>query len=126
MANNQLNWQWMAGTGAGTRPHRVLSPSPGASGTTPAQCTCGAGSRNCRNAEGNVVHEPWKRVAKEHAGTCYPAPGVSLAEGLDPLQAGPGTLVTSGGRTSDAPSAAAGNASTGVCRTPPARKASLP
>lgn len=26
LANNQLNWQWMAGTGTDTRPHRVLNP----------------------------------------------------------------------------------------------------
>ena len=26
VANNQLNWQWMAGTGTDTRPNRVLNP----------------------------------------------------------------------------------------------------
>jgi deoxyribodipyrimidine photo-lyase len=27
VANNQLNWQWVAGTGTDTNPHRVLNPS---------------------------------------------------------------------------------------------------
>jgi deoxyribodipyrimidine photo-lyase len=26
VANNQLNWQWVAGTGTDTNPHRILSP----------------------------------------------------------------------------------------------------
>lgn len=26
VANNSLNWQWMAGTGTDTRPNRVLNP----------------------------------------------------------------------------------------------------
>ena len=26
VANNQLNWQWVAGTGTDTRPNRVLNP----------------------------------------------------------------------------------------------------
>ncbi|WP_342779491.1 FAD-binding domain-containing protein [Amycolatopsis cihanbeyliensis] len=31
MANNQLNWQWVAGTGTDSRPNRVLNPLPQAS-----------------------------------------------------------------------------------------------
>ena len=27
LANNQLNWQWVAGTGTDTRPNRVLNRS---------------------------------------------------------------------------------------------------
>ena len=26
IANNQLNWQWTAGTGTDTNPHRILNP----------------------------------------------------------------------------------------------------
>jgi deoxyribodipyrimidine photo-lyase len=27
LANNNLNWQWVAGTGTDTNPHRVLNPT---------------------------------------------------------------------------------------------------
>ena len=27
VANNQLNWQWVAGTGTSTNPHRILNPT---------------------------------------------------------------------------------------------------
>ena len=27
IANNSMNWQWVAGTGTDTRPHRVLNPT---------------------------------------------------------------------------------------------------
>ena len=27
VASNQLNWQWVAGTGTDTNPHRVLNPT---------------------------------------------------------------------------------------------------
>ena len=43
VANNQLNWQWVAGTGTDTRPYRVLNPLRQPSASTPTATTCGAG-----------------------------------------------------------------------------------
>ena len=40
VANNVLNWQWVAGTGMDTRPNRVLNPLRQAVRYDPAGETC--------------------------------------------------------------------------------------
>ncbi|WEH32614.1 deoxyribodipyrimidine photo-lyase [Streptomyces sp. AM 4-1-1] len=81
LANNQLNWQWAAGTGTDTRPNRVLNP-------------VAQGRRFDRHGDyvrrwvpelaevrGAVVHEPWELPARDRARLDYPDPIVDLSEG---------------------------------------------
>ncbi|MEU1128105.1 FAD-binding domain-containing protein, partial [Streptomyces sp. NPDC005899] len=81
LANNQLNWQWVAGTGTDSRPHRVLNPLVQARRYDPDGVYVRRWVPELAGVEGAAVHEPWKpRVA----GRCgdYPEPLVGLAEGL--------------------------------------------
>ncbi|OIK28395.1 cryptochrome/photolyase family protein [Streptomyces malaysiense] len=86
VANNQLNWQWMAGTGTDTRPNRVLNPVIQAKRHDPDGAYVRRWVPELADIEGAVVHEPWKLPARELSGTGYPEPVVSLAEGLDRLK----------------------------------------
>ncbi|MEV6113844.1 deoxyribodipyrimidine photo-lyase [Streptomyces sp. NPDC052109] len=83
VANNQLNWQWMAGTGTDTRPNRVLNPVVQGKRYDPDGAYVRRWVEELTGVEGADVHEPWKRPARERAGIGYPEPVVSLAEGLD-------------------------------------------
>ncbi|SDK14809.1 cryptochrome/photolyase family protein [Streptomyces indicus] len=83
VANNQLNWQWSAGTGTDTRPNRVLNP------VTQAKRYDPDGTYTCRwvpelaGLEAPYVHEPWKLPGLERAAIGdYPDPIVDLADGL--------------------------------------------
>ncbi|SFC42589.1 deoxyribodipyrimidine photo-lyase [Streptomyces aidingensis] len=85
LANNQMNWQWVAGTGTDTRPNRVLNPlrqadrydpdggyvrrwvpelaAPPAAGLLP----------------GGAVHRPWRLTGADRARLAgYPEPVVDL------------------------------------------------
>ena len=84
IANNQLNWQWMAGTGTDTRPNRVLNPVIQAQAVRP-----GRGVRTALGA-GAGGHRRRRRCTSR--GSCrgwtaprydYPEPIVELAEGLE-------------------------------------------
>ncbi|ONK12664.1 FAD-binding domain-containing protein [Streptomyces sp. MP131-18] len=61
LANNQLNWQWAAGTG--TRPGRVLNPPA----RTRRYDPCGDHARRrvpeLAGAGGSAVHRPWRLAA---------------------------------------------------------------
>lgn len=90
VANNQMNWQWVAGTGTDTRPNRVLNPVVQARRYDPdagyvrrwlpelAELAETAGAPT-----GRALHEPWKLPAKQRAALDYPEPLVSLAAGSD-------------------------------------------
>ncbi|UED85178.1 cryptochrome/photolyase family protein [Streptomyces profundus] len=79
MANNQLNWQWAAGTGTDTRPGRVLNP------LTQARRFDAAGDYVRRwvpelaGIRGRAVHQPWRLPEAERPD--YPPPLVDLADG---------------------------------------------
>lgn len=83
MANNQLNWQWMAGTGTDTRPNRVLNPVTQGRRYDPDGAYVRRWVEELQDVAGPAVHEPWKLPARQREGTGYPEPVVSLAEGLD-------------------------------------------
>jgi deoxyribodipyrimidine photo-lyase len=75
VANNSLNWQWVAGTG--TRPNRVLNPLRQAE-------RFDARGEYVRHylpelSGVDMPHKPWLLTAKERNG--YPLPIVDLAEG---------------------------------------------
>jgi deoxyribodipyrimidine photo-lyase len=81
VANNQLNWQWAAGTGTDTRPNRVLNPVIQGK-------RFDRGGRYVRRwvpelagVEDRYLHEPWKLPGRDRAAIDYPDPIVDLAEG---------------------------------------------
>jgi deoxyribodipyrimidine photo-lyase len=77
IANNSLNWQWVAGTGTDTRPNRVLNP------LLQAERFDAAGEYVRRYipelSDVDSTHKPWLLTAKQRNG--YPLPIVDLAEG---------------------------------------------
>ncbi|MGW3103762.1 cryptochrome/photolyase family protein [Streptomyces sp. NPDC001100] len=83
VANNQLNWQWMAGTGTDTRPNRVLNPVTQAKRHDPDGAYVRRWVPELAGLEGPAVHEPWKLRGLDRAVLDdYPDPIVDLAEGL--------------------------------------------
>jgi deoxyribodipyrimidine photo-lyase len=82
LANNQLNWQWMAGTGNDTRPNRVLNPVIQAKRYDPDGTYVRRWVPELAGLEGPAVHEPWKLRGPDRAALDYPDPIVELSEGL--------------------------------------------
>ncbi|MGW4566969.1 cryptochrome/photolyase family protein [Streptomyces sp. NPDC004561] len=83
VANNQLNWQWMAGTGTDTRPNRVLNPVTQAKKYDPDGTYVRRWLPELSGVEAPSVHEPWKLPSLDRAALDYPDPIVELSEGLD-------------------------------------------
>ncbi|WP_086739715.1 cryptochrome/photolyase family protein [Streptomyces glaucescens] len=81
LANNQMNWQWVAGTGTDTRPNRVLNPVVQGRRHDPDGAYVRRWVPELREVAGAAVHEPWK-LGLERAALDYPEPIVGLAEGL--------------------------------------------
>ncbi|MGY2061316.1 FAD-binding domain-containing protein, partial [Nocardia gipuzkoensis] len=71
VANNQLNWQWTAGTGTDTRPNRVLNPLRQADRFDPDGEYVRRWIPELRHLDGASVHRPWRAgiLAAD-----YPAP----------------------------------------------------
>ncbi|GED89137.1 deoxyribodipyrimidine photo-lyase [Streptomyces sp. 6-11-2] len=82
IANNQLNWQWMAGTGTDTRPNRVLNPVTQAKRYDPDGTYVRRWVPELAGLDGPAVHEPWKLRGPARAALDYPDPVVELSEGL--------------------------------------------
>ncbi|WP_128378134.1 cryptochrome/photolyase family protein [Streptomyces cavernae] len=83
VANNQLNWQWVAGTGTDTRPNRVLSPVRQARRYDPDGAYVRRWVPELAGIDGPAVHEPWKLAGSARGGAArYPEPVVDLTEGL--------------------------------------------
>ncbi|WP_393100223.1 cryptochrome/photolyase family protein [Streptomyces sp. LN325] len=82
VANNQLNWQWMAGTGTDTRPNRVLNPVIQAKRYDPDGVYVRRWVPELEGIEGPAVHEPWKLRGLDRADYDYPDPVVELPDGL--------------------------------------------
>jgi deoxyribodipyrimidine photo-lyase len=80
VANNQMNWQWIAGTGTDTRPNRVLNPLLQARRYDPDGDYVRRYVRELASIAGYAVHEPWKLDERDRPGD-YPAPIVDLDEG---------------------------------------------
>ncbi|MFF8193287.1 cryptochrome/photolyase family protein [Streptomyces bobili] len=79
VANNQLNWQWVAGTGTDTRPNRVLNPLTQARRFDPDGAYVRRWVPELAGIEGSAVHQPWKLRG---AAVGYPDPVIELSEGL--------------------------------------------
>jgi deoxyribodipyrimidine photo-lyase len=89
LANNNLNWQWVAGTGTDTRPSRVLNPVRQAERYDPD----GAYIRRwvpelADLSDAADVHQPWRLPAARRRALGYPDPVVDLAEGRARFLAG--------------------------------------
>ncbi|MFE7233145.1 cryptochrome/photolyase family protein [Streptomyces sp. NPDC002405] len=82
IANNQLNWQWMAGTGTDARPNRVLNPVTQAKRYDPDGTYVRRWVPELAGLDGPAVHEPWKLQGPARAALDYPDPVVELSEGL--------------------------------------------
>ncbi|MGN5377764.1 FAD-binding domain-containing protein [Streptomyces lasalocidi] len=81
LANNQLNWQWVAGTG--TRPNRVLSPVAQGRRHDPDGAYVRRLVPELAGAAGAAVHEPWRLRGPDRAELGgYPDPVADLADGL--------------------------------------------
>jgi deoxyribodipyrimidine photo-lyase len=82
VANNQLNWQWVAGTGASTRPGQVLNPLVQARRFDPRGDYVRRWVPELAEVEGAAVHRPWLLPDDVRRRLDYPQPIVDLAEGL--------------------------------------------
>ncbi|MER6310924.1 cryptochrome/photolyase family protein [Streptomyces sp. NPDC001739] len=80
VANNQLNWQWMAGTGTDTRPNRVLNPLVQAARFDPEGEYVRRWVPELAGLDGPSVHRPWRLSGAERAALDYPEPLVDLAD----------------------------------------------
>jgi deoxyribodipyrimidine photo-lyase len=80
IANNQLNWQWAAGTGTDTRPNRVLNPLLQASRFDPDGDYVRRWVPELAGLPGRAVHQPWKLRGLDRARYDYPDPIVGLAD----------------------------------------------
>lgn len=82
VADNRLNWQWVAGTGNDTRPHRVLNPLVQARRFDPRGEYVRRWVPELAALPGAAVHTPWRLDGPARAALRYPAPVVGLTEGL--------------------------------------------
>jgi deoxyribodipyrimidine photo-lyase len=80
VANNVGNWQWVAGTGADTRPNRVLNPVRQAQRFDPDGTFVRRHVPELGGIDGPEVHEPWRLRALRSRG--YPAPIVDHEEAV--------------------------------------------
>ncbi|MEU0370148.1 deoxyribodipyrimidine photo-lyase [Streptomyces sp. NPDC006283] len=82
VVNNQLNWQWVAGTGTDTRPHRVLNPVIQGKRFDPQGAYVRRWVPELRDVPDRFVHEPWRLPSDDLADLDYPEPLIGLPEGL--------------------------------------------
>ncbi|MER5929041.1 deoxyribodipyrimidine photo-lyase [Streptomyces sp. NPDC002054] len=82
LADNQLNWQWVAGTGTDTRPNRVLNPTAQARRHDPTGAYVHRWVPELAGLPAPDVHRPWRLTGPERARFDYPDPVVDLADGL--------------------------------------------
>ncbi|MFF2087473.1 cryptochrome/photolyase family protein [Nocardia sp. NPDC058176] len=71
LANNQLNWQWVAGTGTDTRPNRVLNPLRQADRYDPDGTYVRRWLPELAHLPGARIHRPWREGIDA---AVYPAP----------------------------------------------------
>ncbi|MGH8906664.1 MAG: cryptochrome/photolyase family protein [Egibacteraceae bacterium] len=83
IANNQLNWQWVAGTGPTSRRNRVLNPLRQAERYDPRGDYVRRYVPELRGIEGPAVHRPWELPAPTRAALGYPDPIVDHDEAVE-------------------------------------------
>ncbi|MFC1415781.1 cryptochrome/photolyase family protein [Streptacidiphilus cavernicola] len=90
VANNQLNWQWVAGTGTDTRPNRVLNPLRQAQRFDQDGDYVRRWVPELAEVAGSAVHRPWLLPEEQRAALDYPEPIVDLNDGLARFRAARG------------------------------------
>ncbi|MGW6446239.1 cryptochrome/photolyase family protein [Lentzea sp. NPDC055074] len=83
LANNQMNWQWVAGTGTDTRPNRVHNPVAQAKRYDADGAYVKRYLPELADVDPAHVHEPWTLPEEEFKALDYPAPIVDLREAAD-------------------------------------------
>lgn len=83
VSNNQLNWQWVAGTGTHSRPNRVLNPLLQAERYDPDGDYVRRYVPELAGVAGTAVHMPWKLPQYQRSQLDYPDPIVDLADGRE-------------------------------------------
>jgi deoxyribodipyrimidine photo-lyase len=63
LANNRLNWQWVAGTGVDTRPNRMLNPARQAARYDPSGDYVRRWVPELSDLDGALAHVPWRASA---------------------------------------------------------------
>ena len=86
--NNVGNWQWVAGTGADTRPNRMFNPTRQAERYDPAGDYIRRWVPELGDVEGGAIHEPWRLGLLGAPG--YPAPIVDHDEAVARFRAARG------------------------------------
>jgi deoxyribodipyrimidine photo-lyase len=79
LANNNLNWQWTAGTGTDTNPHRIFNPTVQGTRFDPAGDYVRRYVDELRGITGKTVHDP---DPETRARVNYPAPIVDHREAI--------------------------------------------
>ena len=90
VANNQLNWQWVAGTGTVSRPNRRFNPVTQGERHDPSGDYVRRYVPELRDVEGKAVHRPWDLDDDVRADLDYPDPVVDLDTALDRFRAARG------------------------------------
>ena len=85
VASNQLNWQWVAGTGNDARRNRVLNPVTQGRRHDPKGKYVRRWVPELAGVPGRAVHEPWRLPERERAALDYPPPLVELSAGAERL-----------------------------------------
>jgi deoxyribodipyrimidine photo-lyase len=80
VANNVGNWQWVAGTGADTRPNRVFNPTRQARRFDPDGVYVHRWVPELEPVSGPDVHEPWRLGSRSPSG--YESPIVEHEEAV--------------------------------------------
>ncbi|MEV5537870.1 deoxyribodipyrimidine photo-lyase [Saccharopolyspora shandongensis] len=78
VANNDMNWQWVAGTGTDSRPNRVLNPTRQATRYDPAGDYIRRYVPELDGLPVGQLHEPQRIDPAERARRGYPAPIVDV------------------------------------------------
>jgi deoxyribodipyrimidine photo-lyase len=78
IANNCLNWQWVAGTGTDSRPNRVLNPLRQAERYDPDGAYVRRWVPELADLTAPDVHQPWRLGAAELTRRDYPPPIVDI------------------------------------------------
>jgi deoxyribodipyrimidine photo-lyase len=88
VANNTMNWQWVAGTGTDTRFNRAYNVTLQARRHDPHGAYVRRYVEELADLDEAYVHEPWLLPEDEFAALGYPAPIVDQDEARDRLRRG--------------------------------------
>jgi deoxyribodipyrimidine photo-lyase len=98
IANNNLNWQWTAGTGTDTNPHRIFNPTVQGQRFDPDGEYVRRYVPELAGVAGKAVHEPWALPAALRATLDYPEPIVDHHEAVAEYRARQAALSARRGR----------------------------